>query len=205
MAQNEGGRTCVQRYIYRGRHGAAHTHTCTCTYPHKLHSTVLYLCSLTHSSPIFSLTSTHLTRRRKSPVAHSSWSWLIFCSLMPSPAVRLCVPGESRHSCCGDLIKSGSNWWFCPHALEPQDPTGVLTQARSPQTLSTPPRHPLNTDSSSEKSKHTLCFIKKCVPPGRFLMIFWSWSSCHWTLKTIFHVDLHHLASSFLQKEPGLA
>lgn len=118
-----------------------------------------------------SLTSTHLTHRRKSPLAYSFWLWFIFCALMPSPAVCLCVPRESRHSCCSDLITSGSNWWFCPHAPEPQDLTGVLAKACLPQTLSTPPRHPLNTNSTSE-NPNILCVLLKAMPLGPFLMIF---------------------------------
>ncbi len=141
----------------------------TCTYLHT--NTPLFTThalSLTH---IFSLTSTHLTHRRKSPVAYSFWLWFIFCALMPFPAVCLCVPGESRHSCWSDLITSGSNWWFCPHALEPQDPTGVLAKARLSWTLSAPPRHPLNTNSTSE-NPNILCVLLKSMPLGLFFMIF---------------------------------
>lgn len=96
----------------------AHTHMHTYTQA-PLFTTHAF--SLTH---VFGLTSTHLTRWRKSPVAHSSRLCFIFWALMPSSAVCSAVPGESRHSCCSDLITSGSNWWFCPHAPEPQAPHG---------------------------------------------------------------------------------
>lgn len=184
-----------------------HTHTCTCTCLHT-HNTTPHALSLTH---IFSLTSTHLTCRRKSPVAYSFWLWFIFCALMPSPAVCLCVPGESRHSCCSDLITSGSNWWFCPHA---PDPTGVLAQARLPWTLSTPPRHPLNTNSTSE-NPNTLCvLLKKCASRTIFHdLLKWKFLSLcmrdrhaevkkWWTQTATFHVDpfdLHHPSSSYLE------
>ena len=134
-----------------------HTHMCIHTHISLFSSYVLLLIH------IFSLMSTHLTRRRKSPVAFSFWLWFRFCVLMPSPAVRLCVPRELRHSCCSDLITSGSNWWFCPHAPEPQDPTGVLTKASFPRTFSTPPRHPLNTNSTRE-NPNMLCVLLKSVP-----------------------------------------
>lgn len=95
--------------VYRDKFtdGGERTYTHTHAHVHAYtHNTTPHALSLTH---IFSLTSTHLTCRRKSPVAYSFWLWFIFCALMPSPAVCLCVPGESRHSCCSDLITSGSN------------------------------------------------------------------------------------------------
>lgn len=131
-------------------------------------------------NPIFSLTSTHLTHRRKSPVAYSFWLWLTFWALMFSSAVCLCLSGESKHSCWSDLITSGSNWWFCPHALELQDPMGVL--ANLLWTLSTPPRHLRNTNSTGE-NPNILCVLLKSMPLGLFFMIFLKWrflSLCMW-------------------------
>lgn len=52
-------------------------------------------------------------------------------------------------------------------------PTGVLATARLSWTLSTPPRHPLNTNSTSE-NPNRLCVLLKRMPQGLFLIIFWS-------------------------------
>lgn len=52
-------------------------------------------------------------------------------------------------------------------------PTGVFATARLSWTLSTPPRHPLNTNSTSE-NPNRLCVLLKRMPQGLFLIIFWS-------------------------------
>lgn len=70
----------------------------------------------------------------------------------------LCVPRESTHSCCCDLITSGNNWWFFSNAQELQDPH------ECPSISHQPFQHLYNTHLIQipvVKVPHPLCFIRK--------------------------------------------
>lgn len=123
-------------------------------------ASILYSWSLASLTHIFSLTSTLLTGRRRSPVAVFFFLTSDYGSYSPNAFLScfLWVPRESTYSCYSDPITSGNNWWFCSNAQELQDPRECPSISSS--TLSTRPQHPLNTNSTGENA-HPLCFIRK--------------------------------------------